>query len=69
MFITTAYEYSNKYPDANRAIQMIAVSPSGEIYSAYFDGNYDKPMMGAFITSYVYVNSWSVTVKEIIIER
>lgn len=65
MFSHTEKDYFRKFPNNTHAIHATAVSEHGEVVVAYFDGNDDRAMMGAFIVQFTYVNGWTVSFKDI----
>lgn len=64
MYCHTLEEYKKQFPNETRTLQATAVGTCGT-HIAYFQGNYDKEMIGAFVCSHSYVNSMAVMICEI----
>lgn len=60
---TSIEEYRIKYPNNKSAVLMIASSDIGDVVCGYFDGNYDRHTIANYITSFVYVNEWKVSLQ------
>jgi len=60
--ISTQSEFKEKNPEDTECVQCIAVSSTGEIQTAYFNGNTDIEQLGNFVRSYVYINEWTVNI-------
>ena len=63
--ISTRAKFKEANPKDTECVQCIAVSHTGEIHTAYFNGNTDIALLGNFVRSYVYVNGWKVSIQTI----
>jgi len=65
IFVSTQFEFKEANPKDTECVQCIAVSHTGEIHTAYFNGNTDIDSLVSFVRSYVYVNEWKVSIQTI----
>lgn len=62
----TIEEFKQQYPNnESNCVRAIFSSDAGDILTIYYDGNYDRAKIASDITSYVYVNDWSVQIQNI----
>ncbi len=62
-------KFQEAYPNQDHAVMFTATDDAGSVVTYYFDGNIDRMNIANDITSYVYVNGWSVNIRAIKIYR
>jgi hypothetical protein len=58
--------YKQKFPTETRALMLVGTGPfADDVKISYWQGNSDSALLGSEITTLVYVNDWTATVKEV----
>jgi len=66
---STIYEFQQNHPLADKAYQVVCVSPIGEIHQHIFSIDDWHNEIRNIMTSYVYINGWFVHTHEISIVK
>jgi hypothetical protein len=61
----TRLEVLKQFPDSMGAVQCVFTSEDGDVEVRYYEGNFDGPTMNNDIKSFVYINNWMVTVRNV----
>lgn len=58
-------ELKAHFPDEDGGVCVVGTSEHGGVSVAYFNGNHDRGYVANFVTSMVYVNEWTLSIRSV----